>query len=125
MGKKMAKTPGAPAASRTHSPLAPTAQTASPTNMGYDDVSSADVYQAGIRAKTSSITSNADAAYGMKGTRGRAATNASAQFRITAKKAPYTEPVYGGTQASGRIMPSVMGQAQNFTDGGSTYGPMG
>lgn len=124
MGKKMAKTPGAPAASRTQkSPLAPTDVTASPKDMGYDDVSSADVYKAGIRAKESSISGN-DSALGMKGPRGRTATNASAQFRITAKRAPYSEPPAAGTMASARIMPSVMGQAQNFTAGGSTYGPM-
>jgi hypothetical protein len=124
MGKKMAKTPGAPAASRTKkTPLAPTMGNARPSDMSYDDVSSADVYQAGIRAKVSTISGN-DSALGQKGTRGRTATNASAQFRITATKSPFTEERYPGTQANGRIMPSVMGQAQNFNAGGSTYGPM-
>ena len=118
MGKKQASTPGAPAATRNRSaksPLAPTMGSSRPDG-NFDDVSASDVYQAGVRAKTSSISANADAAYGVKGVRGRSATNASAQFRITAKLAPYSEPPAAGTMASARLMSPVMGQARNFQD---------
>lgn len=115
MAKQQASTPGAPAASR-RSPIAPTSSTSTPTDMHMDDVSTADVYKAGIRAKQSSIGTGADSALGQKGTRGRTATNASAQFRITAKHTPYTEPEAPGTMASARLMPAVMGSTRQFSN---------
>lgn len=125
MAKRQASTPGAPGATRT-SPIAPTSSTASPEDMRYDDVSSADVYKAGIRSKVSSITPGGDSALGNKGVRGRSATNASAQFRITAQHTPYSEPQAPGTMASARLMAPVMGtkqfsnfqQDRQFSNGG-------
>ena len=113
--KKQVNTPGAPgAANRNSNPLAPTAVSAT-TRMTFDDVALTDMYQAGVHPRYSSITPNADSANGSKGVRGRTATNASAQFRITAKLAPYSEPPAAGTMASARLLPPVMGSKQ-FTN---------
>lgn len=114
MGKQQMKTPGAPGATKSggkRSPLAPTQESATPQDMSMDDISSKDVYAAGVRAKVSTISGN-DSALGVKGPRGRTATNASAQFRITATKNPATEPPYAGTMSSARVLPAVMGAKQ-------------
>ena len=42
-----------------------------------------------------------------------AQTTLGAQYRITARRAPYTE-TYPATQANGRIVPAVSGSSRNF-----------
>lgn len=122
MGKRQMKTPGAPAATRTkRSPLAPTNGGSAPSGLSFDDASSKIVK--GTLRKKHGVANN-DAALGSKGVRGRTATNASAQFRITSKLPGPQSPEASKTLANSRVMPSVMGQKQNFLRGGLTYGPM-
>lgn len=119
MSKKAMKTPGAPAASRgstKRSPLGPTS-TSSPVRMSVDDAS-AHVVKGTLRRRGGAADN--DAALGTKGVRGRSATNASAQFRITSKLPGPTSPEAAQTLANGRMLPSVMGQRQSFLRGIST-----
>lgn len=122
MAKKPMKTPNAPGASRgssgggKRSPLAPTS-TSAPVRMAVDDASSHVVK--GTLRKKHGVADN-DGALGTKGVRGRTATNASAQFRITTGLPGPTSPEAAKTLANSRTMPSVMGGKQSFLRGIST-----
>ena len=127
MAKKPMKTPGAPGASvRTSKTLAPQMGQVKGTGMRVDDASATDIGKGVLRpARQGSASGLGDAtALGTKGTRGRTATNASAQFRITATRNPAAQPEYPGTLAAGRILPAVMGSRQNFMSQGR-YGSQG
>lgn len=122
MARKPMKTPGAPGAAMKsttkRSPLGPNGKGGSGL-LPVDDASAKDVYAGGLRPKKG--VSDNDSALGVKGVRGRTQTNASAQFRITAKRSPLQEGPYPGTLAAGRILPSVMGSKQNFDQDASYY----
>ena len=111
MAKPM-KTPGAPGAK--HSPLAPLGNQG--VRMSVDDASSKIVMGA-LRPRRAGEAADGDAALGTKGTRSRTATNASAQFRITAKMPGATEPEAAKNLANSPIMPAVMGSKQSFIRG--------
>ena len=115
MASKQMSTPGAPAASRTkRSPLAPNGK--GPVNVGFDDAS-AKVVKGTMRPRGPSGVGGSDAALGRKGTVTRTSTNASAQFRITAKMPGGTEPEAAKNLANCPIMPAVMGQKQSMIRG--------
>lgn len=120
MGKKAMKTPGAPGAK--HSPIAPLPSDKPGYGMPVDDASAKDVYAGGLRPRH--LTADGDSALGLNRHRSRTATTASAQFRITASRTPFSQPEYPGTLAAGRVLPSVMGSRQNFYAAGR-YGPLG
>jgi hypothetical protein len=126
MAKRPMKAPGTTGGSMTkHSPLGPVVGQVKGTGMKVDDASATDIGKGVLRpARAGSATGAGDAAaLGVKGTRGRTATNAGAQFRITAKRTPASEGPYPGTLAAGKILPAVMGSRQNFLAAGR-YGPM-
>ena len=111
MAKKQASTPGAPAASRGSNGR----QVMGSAPMRVDDVSATDVKKGSLRPKKGPTAD--DAMMGVNSHRGRSATNASAQFRISVShKAPQPQTA-SGTLASGRVVPAVMGSKQAFFGG--------
>ena len=120
MASKQMSTPGAPAASRTkRSPLAPNGK--GPVNVGFDDVS-AKVVKGTMRPRGPSGVGGNDAALGRKGVTTRTSTNASAQFRITAKMPGGTEPAASKNLANSPILPAVMGEKQSMIRGMQNQG---
>lgn len=113
MAKKPMGTPNAPGAAMRRSPLAPTNTGSVGPGMAVDDVS-AKVVKGTARARLAGSANGLDQSiFGSTAHRGRTATSAKAQYRITAKRTPYAE-TFPGTLAGGRLLPSVMGQARNF-----------
>lgn len=113
MAKKKMSTPGAPAASRgsreRKSPLAPTG--GGGPGLPLDDASFPE-FAGKLRPRDPGAAADNDSALGQKGVRGRTATNASAQFRITVSHRAPQPQQYPGTLAGGKIVPPVMGSKQ-------------
>ena len=105
------KTPNAPAATKARVSFG---RETMPARMPVDDASAKIV--GGELRKRKGPTQD-DVNLGTAAHKGRSATNASAQFRISVShKAPQPQQA-SGTQASGRLVPAVMGQRQAFISG--------
>jgi hypothetical protein len=122
MANKPMKPVNAPGAAEKRSPIAPTGGGAPGT--ATQDISAQDVFSSGMRARRAGSAGDNDSALGAKRPQGRTATNANAQYRITATRTPLNQPEYPGTLSGGKILPAVMGSRQNFYAAGR-YGPMG
>lgn len=112
MAKKPMKPVNAPGAAM-RSPLAPTNTGPVGPGMSVDDASAKVVKGALRPARPGSAAGLDQSIFGSAAHRGRTATSAKAQYRITAKRTPYAE-TYPGTLAGGRLMSPVMGQSRNF-----------
>lgn len=114
MAKKPMKAPGATGGSMKsttkRSPLAPTNLGRAASFMPVDDASSQ--VMVGELRKRGGASGGSDAALGMKGTQGRTATNASAQFRVSSFHPAPIPAEARPTLANGRPVPAVMGSKQ-------------
>lgn len=124
MATKPLKNPGVTGGNRTsrstlRSPLAPTG--GGPSGMAIDDANLGEM-RGTLRPRGGAGVGGpaSEAAMGGMAARGRTATNASAQFRITSKLPGAQSPEAQKTLANGRIIPSVMGSKQSFIRGIAT-----
>lgn len=124
MATKPLKNPGVTGGNRKSrstmkSPLAPTG--GGPSGMAIDDANLGEL-RGTLRPRAGAGVGGpaSEAAAGVGGSRGRTATNASAQFRITSKLPGPTVPEAQKTLANARTVPSVMGGKQSFLRGMAT-----